>query len=736
MKKVSPVILSGIGLTVFCTALYFLNPPFIRDISCNAYDAMLRIAHRSPQSDAVVIVDIDDTSLKHIGQWPWHRYIMGELTQILFNSGAEVVAFDIVFPEPDRTSPPVIQQELSKYFKSDVRMVGIPANFTNFDSVFAEALKKGKAVLGCQMHQNKSLSTSEMKDSSSYCSRFILRTRGHGARFIPQATHITASIPELSKSAYQAFFNAVSDADGVVRSNPLVWLYGTERVYPSMALEAVRLYKGIDTGMIECDELGVVCIKIGDIKVPTDATGRAIINYRHINSSSRTGFVSTFPVFSAADVLAGSVNTNIFKGKIVFVGTSAVGLKDIKTSPISQYLSGIEIHATLVDNILAGDILQRPSWMFAVDLMAILFIGIFLTIFISKGKSWVSLFLTLLVISASIWIGIELMKNKCIVFVPSWLILTAIVIHLPLTTIKYWQEEVQKKRIRQMFGTMVSPQILSYMERHPESFSLTGRKMDVSVFFSDIAGFTTICESLPSEVLSEFLNTYLSEMTHIILNRNGLVDKYEGDLIMAEWGLPFPIADHAYQACASALEQQKKLAEIRPKLKKKFGHDVYVRIGINTGKVTAGNMGSTKRMQYTVIGDVVNEAARLEPLNKLYGTSIIIGEPTFNAIQGNLETRFLDRVIVRGKTIPLNIYELLGWKGKVQPAKIEVCALYEQALSLYMQRRWDEAYSILQKALHILPQDQPANLLLTRIQTYIKSPPPPDWQGEYIHPSH
>ena len=736
MKKISPVILSGIGLTVFCAVLYFFNPPFIRDISCKAYDAMLRVTNRSPQSGAVVIVDIDEKSLKQLGQWPWPRYIMAELTEKLFNSGAEVIAFDIVFPEPDRTSPAFMQRELSRRSGQNIHIEGVPENFTNFDSLFAEALKKGKAVLGCQMHQGLSSSPPEIDDSCSYISHFVLKTHGDEVRFIPRATHITASIPELSKFTSQAFFNAVPDADGVVRSNPLVWLYGTHRVYPSMALETVRLYKGIETGVIEGDELGVVSIKIGNIEIPTDSAGRAIINYRRVNSSSEGGFVSTFPVCSASDVLAGNVNSNLFKGKIVFVGTSAVGLKDIKASPVSQYLSGVEVHANLVDNILCGDVLRRPGWMLAVDLLVIFFTGIFLTIFISKGKSWICFLLTLLVITGSVYIGLELMKNKYIVFVPSWLILTAIIIHLPLTTMKYWQEEVQRKRIRQMFGTMVSSQVLSYMERHPESFSLTGRKMEVSVFFSDIAGFTTICEALPSDILSEFLNTYLSEMTNIILSRNGLVDKYEGDLIMAEWGVPFPSSDHAYQACASALEQQARLAEIRDELKKKFGHDIHVRMGINTGTVTAGNMGSTKRMQYTVIGDVVNEAARLEPLNKLYGTSIIIGERTFEAIKDKFETRFLDRVIVRGKSVPLNIYELLGWKGKVEPAKLEASALYEQAMKLYMERKWKESLSVMKKALDILPGDPPATLMLTRIHAYIKSPPPSHWKGEYIPSSH
>ena len=283
-----------------------------------------------------------------------------------------------------------------------------------------------------------------------------------------------------------------------------------------------------------------------------------------------------------------------------------------------------------------------------------------------------------------------------------------------------------------MFGTMVSRDVLRYLEANPESFSLRGERAEATMFFSDVAGFTTISEQMQPEQLTNLLNHYLTPMTDIILAHGGYVDKYEGDAIMAEWGIPFRTDDHAVNACLAAIEQQACLARLRPTLKKEFGHELYVRMGINTGTVTAGNMGSDMRFSYTVMGDAVNFASRLEPINKEYGTQILIGEATAHAARDFIEVRYLDKIVVKGKTKPVKVYELLGKRGSLSEDRQKVVSLYTEALHLHWERRWEEALDRLAIGIGIDPDDGPSHTLHTRITAYRHTPPPDDWQGEYV----
>ena len=283
-----------------------------------------------------------------------------------------------------------------------------------------------------------------------------------------------------------------------------------------------------------------------------------------------------------------------------------------------------------------------------------------------------------------------------------------------------------------MFQTYMSPKILKYLEDHPDAFSLSGEKREATMFFSDVANFTTISESLSAEELALVLNKYLSPMTEILMKYDGYVDKYEGDAIMCDFGVPMEDLDHAWKACFAAIDQQAALEVLRPQIKKDHGVDIFVRMGINSGVVSAGNMGSNQRFQYTVMGDAVNQASRFEGANKQYGTYMMIGEETYRRAQDKIEARILDRLVVKGKLKPITVYELLGRKGQVEPKMLQICAYFTEGINLYWNRQWDAAIAAFEKALAVKGEDKPSRVFIERCHIYQENPPGPDWQGEFV----
>jgi adenylate cyclase len=743
LKKISPVVVVGLLLTAACVCLYSWRPPFITDISNRAYDLILKYNAEPQKSDSAVIVDLDERSLKEVGQWPWSRYIVAQLALKIMEDNASVVVFDVIFAERDRTSPCNMEQDINKRFKDlNVKISGLPedGSLNDFDANFAEVLGAGSSVLGCYMYRSSEQAPdTATTDDNSYKGHIQLRGRKLGVNindFIMQADRILVSIPELNSKSSAAFINAEPDNDNIVRNPPLFIAFGSQRIYPALALEALRLHLNAEKCIVDYDESGIEQVRIPpDVYIPVDRAGRFAVNFRTLRESANSVASSSFPTYSAVDVVRGKFTPGTFSNKIVFVGTSAVGLNDNKATPICPYFPGVEVHATIIDNVLAGDMLWNPAWMPSVHWSVIIIVGIFLTILISRGRSWISFLVSVLVILLSISASLVMIRRYHLIFHPTWIILSVIIIYTLLTMIKFWQEELQKKQVRDMFGTMVSADVLHYLENNPGSFSLSGTKAEATMFFSDIRGFTTISESLPAGKLSVFLNRYLSPMTDIIMERRGYVDKYEGDLIMAVWGVPYPMKDHAVQACLAAIEQQEKLAAIRPILRAEFGHDIHVRMGINSGTVTAGNMGSDKKFQYTVIGDAVNQAARFEPVNKDYGTLIVVGETTYEEAKDFVEARLLDRIVVQGKTQPIRLYELLARKGSLPPAKMKVVRFYETALQAHWERKWDEAIACLDAGLELDSQDTPSIRLRERVSAYKQTPPPDAWAGEYVRAS-
>ncbi|MFH0878215.1 MAG: adenylate/guanylate cyclase domain-containing protein [Lentisphaerota bacterium] len=720
MRKISPSMV-GVGALAACFLLALVEPRFLAALSRIGTDVLRCSMAVPPQSGRIVIVDIDEASLKAQGQWPWPRRTLGRLTRQLAELGASVVAFDIVFPEIDRTSPEKILEGWRRDYGEQVRIEGLPGNRRDDDEAFAAAMSLVPCVLGCSMELGGAVNV-PADTSVPYRGRYV-ETGQPQHDILPQASGIVSSLQVLKTAASStAFFNTTVDDDNVVRSTPLLFALGPDRIYPSLSLETLRLLLGMDNVQIHYDpggRLGVQEVRLRDLAIPTDAHGRLALNFRN----------ATYPRVSAEAVLLGRVDPLRFKDAIVLVGTSAAGMRDLSATPLEPEAPGVDIHATAIDNMLAGDMLKAPRWMEVAQLAVLLLLCGLLIPLINRVRAWVGLFLVSGAVLLSFGLAYRFLRDEQLLFSPVEIAITSVVIYTLMTAVKYWNEELERRRVRMMFGTMVSSQVLDYIEAHPGSFALAGRKVEATILFSDITNFSQMAESLAPDVLSQLLNRYLTPMTNLVMARGGYVDKFNGDAMMAVWGIPYPTPDHAAQACLSALEQLERLDQMRAELTGRFGFEVFIRIGMNTGTVTAGNMGSERRFQYTVLGDPVNQAFRFEAIAKYYGVSTVMGEETFIKAREVVEARRLDVVTIKGKTQPVTMYELMARKGALDEARRRMVSQYEQALEEYRKRDFGSAASKFEQALQICPTDKPSALLLERTRQFMKTPPGVDWRG-------
>lgn len=428
---------------------------------------------------------------------------------------------------------------------------------------------------------------------------------------------------------------------------------------------------------------------------------------------------------------------NPFRGKIALVGVTLPELHDNRYTPFYSYngkhrlMPGVETHAHALQTMLDQNYLKKTP--ITINIILI-FILSYLIAFCVKTmrpllSGILSLFLIILIGVAGI---IAFSHNILIPLIPN--ITVIILAYFGSVGYQYFSEEQEKKKIRNMFKTYTSPKVLKYLEENPETFSLKGEKREATVFFSDVASFTSVSEMLPAERLSSLLNEYLSPMTDILMRYGGYVDKYEGDAIMCDFNVPFLDPDHSWKACYAALDQQKYLAENREYFKKKYEALINVRYGINTGIVSAGNMGSKHRFQYTVMGDTVNQASRFEGANKFYGTNIIIGEQTYENAKDRIEARLLDKIVVVGKKKAVMVYELIARKDQLNDQEGNLIEHYQTGLKHYFAREWSKAISNFRKGLAI-KEDPPSRILLSRTKNYLNEPPDKNWQGEFILPT-
>ncbi|WDP91653.1 MAG: adenylate/guanylate cyclase domain-containing protein [Desulfobacter sp.] len=655
-----------------CAALYVSGnekPLFVAGMDNKVTDIMFRIRGPRPHTGQVVIVDIDEKSLGRFGQWPWPRDLMAGLTRAIHGNGGRVIGFDIVFAEPDRTSPrrqlPVLESLMGEEVPPAVRARILARYAGDNDAAFGEALADTRAVLGYAFQfKNDGLKAEDQTPFPSARIRLVPESVPFRSLALIPAYRALINTDAVAMAESEGFFNVITDESGTVRQVPL--LMAMDGVpYPSLALETFRVGRGLEEIIIHTDtrlatrRTPVIGISMGDSFFPTSNTGRLFVNHR--------GPPGTFPYLSAADLLTGKKPIDL-AGKYVLVGSSATGLFDLRATPFSSTMPGIEINANIIDNLIQKD----P---FAYDRYTE--IGITYLLVISGGFVLTLILCRLSPVAGSLgafgFLGAVFWGNYYFFFLNNRQVglthaaATYVLILVLVSVLNYVREGRAKRYIQKAFSHYLAPDVVSSLIKQPGKLTLSGEQKELTVLFSDIRDFTSISEKMDSSTLGRFMNRYLTRMSRIIMDNGGTVDKFIGDAIMAFWGAPKDEPDHAGKAVETALAMIKSLEDLNLEFASLGLPRVRIGVGINTGIVSVGNFGSQDRFDYTVMGDNVNLASRLEGTNKTYGTVILVSQATKAAVDGRFEFGYVDEVRVKGKEIPVKIYTpMVGGKGADQ----------------------------------------------------------------------
>ncbi|MBN2223636.1 MAG: adenylate/guanylate cyclase domain-containing protein [Deltaproteobacteria bacterium] len=739
MKKITGIII-GILISILVIFLGRFGFGFIPVIENKILDYRFLLRGKMTPGDEVVIIAIDEKTLDEVGRWPFPRSYFVDVVENLNKMGIRAVGFDMVFSEPDIYSGistiDYIKRQGQQQGFTDPKLLEFydeTRDRLDNDDRLAHALSQTPGViLGYFFHvkqkdiQHMSEPDIEKSLTDIGTSRYrLISYDSEEAKRVSFFEMIApeTNIPVISRAAEGfGYFNVFPDGDGTIRWSPLA-VKCRDTLYPSFALELSRAYLKAPAPDIYISEDGVYKVVIGDIEIPTNAKGELLINYR--------GPVRTFPYYSFVDILKGRVDKEKINGRIAVIGTSAVGTYDLRVTPIGSDFPGTEINATIIDNILHRRFISMPAWVQYLDFLVVLLFGILLGLIIPRVSAWFGAVIGVVMTGGWIMFTQYMFANKNIWIAVLPPLLTIAVGYTVLNLIRYITVERTGKQIREAFQYYVPELVVHEILKNPSMLTLGGDRKEITVLFSDIKGFTSLSEELSPEDLVNILNEYLSAMTDVVFSHRGLLDKYIGDAIMAVYGAPLPQPDHPMQACMTALDMIAELDRLMVRWKAMGRPALSIRIGINTGFAAVGNMGSKKRFDYTVMGDAVNLASRLENLNKQYETTCLVTEYTYRRVADAISFRELDLVRVRGKNIPEKIYEMIGKKGQF-PDREAAAGQFEHGLALVRSQRWEDAFRIFEALKKELADDVPIRLYLSRIEKALADPPPADWDGVFL----
>ncbi len=749
------------------------DPPLIAQFRLLVFDTFQRISPREANPEKpVIIIDIDDESLKRVGQWPWPRSVLADMMKNIRRAGAAAVGLDFVFPEPDRLSP----EQVIKFWPAEASIGDLRRAISRLphnDDVFAEELAKGRVVLGFIMTSKRGVGSMPVLRAS------FAFAGADPKKFVSAFPLAVNSLAVLSKAAAgSGFLNWIPDYDQVVRRIPLLARVG-EQLYPAMAIEVLRVAQGASTYIVKSSgasgvqsfgqDTGIDSLRVGSGIVPVNANGELQV---HFSYRDRSRYISAWKI------LSGKVDMSVLAGRIVLVGTSAAGLFDLRATPLEAAVPGIEVHAQAIEQIIDGHFLYRPDFSMGAELAIMIIITLILIFMLPRaGVAWSAVAGAVIVVALSA-VSYVLFLNMGWLVDPVYPSLSAIAVYLTGSAIVYLHSETERRQVRDAFSHYLSPPLVEQLAANPGRLVLGGELRDITVLFADVRGFTTISEGMSSAELIAVINKVLTPVSDAILEYKGTIDKYMGDAVMAFWNAPLDDAEHARNAALAALAIQAALGPLNDELRKEARSamgatgrgkearsamgatgrgkearsamgatgagkeavsegrdtiDIKIGVGLSTGPCSVGNMGTKYRFDYSAIGDDVNIASRLEGQTKIYGVDILMAEQTAREC-GGLAILEIDRVRVKGKTIAVDIFALMGdetMAGSNDFASLQHAQ--KRMLSAYRSRQWDEALARLAEC-RGFGQNRLEHLYRIyegRICEYRKNPPPEDWDGSY-----
>jgi adenylate cyclase len=715
-----------VGLLIGFAALRIADPAPIEEFRVRTFDTFQVIDPRVKTARPVRIVNIDERSLARFGQWPWPRTRVADLVTNLTKLGAVAIGFDIMFAEPDRLNPAAAadtMRNLDDEIRTKLR--ALPSN----DDILADAMRQSRVVLGetglpyVVAELDKELPVTGLATLGENPQRFMLKFPG-----------LLRSTPVLEVAAGgRGLLTIWTERDGITRRVPVI-MQAQGVTMPSLSFEMLRVATGSDTILIKSNEAGIASVAVKGLAVPTDRNGQLWVHFAHYDPSIYV---------SAVDVLEGKVDPDTIAGRLVLIGTSAAGLLDVKTTPISPVMPGVEIHAQVLEAALTGQLLLRPAWAPLAEFLSAMILGIAIIWFAPRlgPKSLVAVgafFATLLV--GTSW---YYYSQQRLLIDASYPLLSTTAIYLTLIFFSFVREQTQRRQIRSAFGQYLSPALVEQLALAPERLVLGGEEREMTIMFSDMRGFTSISETYKNDPqgLTGLMNRFLTPLTNAILDRKGTIDKYMGDAIMAFWNAPLDDKEHQINACEAALDMLEQVDALNKEREQEAEDDgrpfipLNIGVGLNTGTCVVGNMGSDLRFDYSVFGDSVNLASRLEGQSKEYGFPIIVGSNTALAAKDRFAILELDFIMVKGKTEPEVIYAIAGREDTARSSRFQrLRNLTIEMLACYRSRDWEGALAAIERgrrtddahSLELL-----FNLYETRIRGFQKDPPPHDWNGAF-----
>lgn len=728
-QKISWSRVAGLGLLILLLAVRIADPNFVQQLRHLAFDTFQQIHPRDPGSYPVAILDVDDQSLQEVGQWPWPRTQIAQMTQKAMQAGAVAIAFDIIFSEPDRLSPEKIARDNAD-LPENVRgaLMALPSN----DEVLSQTFAQSRVVVGQTSVRSAASNTDDKAEMRPVPYAFL---GPDPTGFMQQFPDIVQNLPEIEDAAAgRGVFTVRPDPDGIYRRVPVVMTVQDE-IRLGLSIELLRVATGGDAFAIRSNEAGIDGVVVARQLIETAQDG-TIWNY--FSPSSQARYVS------AADLLNDRVPPGRLAGHLVLVGTSAIGLEDFRATPLGVAMAGVEIHAQVLENILGQTLLTRPNYAIGLELVWITVLSLLIIALAPMMAARWLILATVTIVVGYAGFAYFLFVDRLQLLDPTYPIIATVLTVMLMSTANYVREEVRRQQIRSAFGQYVSPDLVAQLSDNPDKLTLGGERRDLTILFSDVRGFTTISEEFKDDPagLTTLMNRFLTVLSNAIMSENGTIDKFMGDAVMAFWNAPLDEPEHARRGCAAAL---KMLADVEALNQARLaegeaGHEVHridVGIGLNTGSCVVGNMGSDTRFDYSALGDSVNLASRLEGQTKTYGVSIILGESTALAISESFAVIELDLIRVKGKTLPERIFGLLGGEEMASRPEFRMLkAANDTALAAYRAQDWPTArdgLAELQRASEPLGLEMSdyVQMHLARIELLDLEPPEADWDGVY-----